>query len=91
MFAEDTPCCSHKFPECADYVLCTANERMIRRLMAGDHTEPLTAEQREWLMDEADRAGEGSYPKEEAKDLSDAELARRTLSAWADYVQSNCM
>lgn len=91
MFAEDTPCCSNKYPECEQYMPCTANERMIRRIIAGDHKEPLTAEEREWLLDEADRAGEGSYPKEEARAHSDVDLARRTLDAWADYVRSNCM
>lgn len=91
MFPETTPCCSNKFPECDHMVLCSANERMIRRIIAGDHTEPLTEEQREWLIDEAEHAGEGSCPREEAFGLSDVELSKRTINAWADYVRSNCL
>jgi len=89
MFLEQTPCCSNVTPEC--YGQCTADERMIRRIIAGDHTDPLTPEQRQYLIEEADRAGEGAYPAEEAKDLTDAELAKWTLNAWADYVRSNCL
>lgn len=89
MFSETTPCCSNITPEC--YGQCTADERMVRRIIAGDHTEPLTDDQRQYLIEEADRAGEGSYPAEEAISMTDVELAKRTLNAWADYVQSNCL
>lgn len=89
MFPETTPCCSDVTPEC--YGQCTADERMIRRIIAGDHTEPLTNEQRQYLIEEADRAGEGAYPSEEAKGLTDVELAKWTLNAWSDYVRSNCL
>lgn len=91
MFADTTPCCSNKFPECENYIPCTANERMIRRILAGDYKEPLTPEQREWLIEEADRSGEGAYPREEGAKLSDIDLAKWTLNAWSDYVKSNCL
>ena len=89
MFSETTPCCSNVTPECCGQ--CTANERMIRRIIAGDHAEPLTADQRQYLIEEADRAGEGAYPAEEANGLTDVELAKWTLNAWSDYVRSNCL
>jgi len=91
IFPEDTPCCSQKYPECFFDGVCGPNERMIRRIIVGDHTSPLTAEQREWLIEEADRAGEGSYPREDAESLSDVELARWTMSAWQAYVRNNCL
>jgi hypothetical protein len=51
---------------------------------------PMTPEQRAWCIDEADRAGEGSFKREDLEQLTDRDLAADVLRAWTDYVRSNC-
>lgn len=83
-------CC--KGPEHETECVCSPDERVIRAYIRGDASlPPMTAEEREWCLDEADRSGEGAYPREEAEGFTDQELAKRVLNAWNDYVRSNCM
>lgn len=90
IFPESTPCCSDKFAQCSDFIACNTAERALRRYVAGDEMPPLTPEQREELLADADYCGEGSFPREEAKDFSDKDLAKWTLDAWLEYARSNC-
>ena len=72
--------------------LCGQKERVLRAFSEGRDTgRQMTPEEREWCLDESDKAGEGSYPREEAVDFSDKDLAMRVLYAWRDYVRSNCI
>jgi hypothetical protein len=45
----------------------------------------MTLEQRQWCIQEADSAGEGSWSEAELIKLNDQELANAVLRAWADY------
>lgn len=83
----NAPCCSGWKADC----ICSHEERVLRAYSDGHLFEPMTQEQREWCLDEADRAGEGSYPADEARGYDDAEHASRVLMAWNDYVKSNCV
>jgi hypothetical protein len=49
----------------------------------------MTAEEREWCVQEADWAGEGSYNKEELSAMTDKDLANSVLHAWLEYVRSH--
>jgi len=91
IFPEDTACCSVEFPDCGAFGPCTTNERALRRYIQGDPMPPLTSEQRDELLADADSCGEGSFPREEAKDFSDKDLCKWTLDAWWAYVRSNCL
>lgn len=71
--------------------LCGHNERVLRAYSEGRYISPMTDGQREWCLDESDRAGEGSYPREEAIGFTDQDLAKRVLYAWSNYVNSNCL
>ncbi|MBU1249469.1 MAG: hypothetical protein KKB70_12265 [Proteobacteria bacterium] len=51
----------------------------------------MTAGERQWCIDEADRAGEGAYPPKDTQGLDDKALAKTVLMAWADYVSCNCL
>jgi hypothetical protein len=82
---KQTQCCSRG----CEIIVCEADERLVRCIINGEHKAPLTQGQREWLINEADWAGEGSYPAEEAGELTDVELAKRTLSAWQEYVHTH--
>jgi hypothetical protein len=70
---------------------CRENEAALRHLAYYGFAEPMTPEQRAWCIDEADRAGEGTYRREDLEKLSDQELAKTVLQAWWDYVRSNCL
>lgn len=74
-----------------DCSMCAEHEQFIRHYMHGPVLGPMTEEEREWCIEEADRSGEGSYPREETEGLSDQDLAKATYSAWREYVQCNCM
>lgn len=83
----------HQFATCCQLegpCVCGDEERVLRAYSEGRYIETMTKEQREWCLDEADHAGEGSYPKKEAEGLSDAMLAKWVLQAWSDYVRSHC-
>lgn len=68
--------------------VCDQVERVIRAYQEGRRIIPLTAEQRAWCVREADRAGEGLYRPAELEALSDRNLARAVLYAWAEYCRS---
>lgn len=70
--------------------VCGAEERVLRAYTEGRYTIPMSPEQREWCLDAAEHAGEGAYPRDEASNFSDSELANWVLDAWNDYVRSNC-
>lgn len=67
---------------------CAPEERVLRAYSAQRYTGPMTPAQRAWCVDEAYRAGEGTYRREELAALSDEDLARTVLSAWVDYCRS---
>lgn len=87
LFADiQLPCaCSQSCAEC----ICGPEEKILRHYASGQNLRPMTAEEREWCVTEADQAGEGAYNREEMKNLSDRDLANTTLSAWSDYVKSH--
>lgn len=71
---------------------CSERERFVRMHMTGATSlAPMTSEQRQWCVDEADLAGEGRYPASKTHNLSDMDLAATVLAAWWDYVRSNCL
>lgn len=85
IFHQEAPCnCHEEIPEHS--CCCTPDERVLRGYAYCGLTEPMTSEQREWCYNEAESAGEGSYPREEAVVLSDCDLAKWVLHAWSDYV-----
>ena len=87
VFSIAVPCCQGDGADC----VCSDNERVIRAYADGLDLPPMTTEQREWCIGEAERNGEGSYPREETERLNDKDLATAVLNAWWDYVRSNCL
>jgi len=76
----------------SDCVVCNDDERFIRNHIHNDGSVPfMTPEEREWAIDEADRAGEGMWSREDLEPMTDSELAKAVLDAWASYVQCNCL
>lgn len=82
-------CCSGQAD--TGYCVCTREESTLRRYSAGETLRPMTGDEREWCVDEADRAGEGYYNKAELSAMDDEALADAVLNAWNMYVQSNCL
>jgi len=82
-------CC--RGPVDTGYCLCSRDESTLRRYSAGEILRPMTAEERAWCVDEADRAGEGYYNSEELTGRNDKDLAGAVLNAWNMYVRSNCL
>ncbi|HQN17709.1 MAG TPA: hypothetical protein PKV86_01155 [Syntrophobacteraceae bacterium] len=77
------------YPQCHDCEFgCGQMERALRHYSAYGYDKPMTSEEREWCIQEADRAGEGSYRREELERYNDQELATAVLRAWADYCRS---
>lgn len=77
---------------CQNGCECGDEERALRRIADGSwELGPMTQDQRQWSIDEANSAGEGSWSTPELEKLSDKELANAVISAWWDYVRSNCM
>lgn len=70
--------------------VCSPREMAVRSYAGGDDIRPMTAEEREDLVGDANRCGEGYYNSKELEAMSDQDLARATLNAWNMYVQSNC-
>lgn len=62
-------CC--RGPVDTGYCMCSRDESTLRRYSAGEALRPMTADERAWCVDEADRAGEGYYsgPLREVDDL----------------------
>jgi hypothetical protein len=88
IFPESTPCCSSKYPECDEYgALCPADERALRRYMAGDPMPKMTEEQRKTLLEEINYCSEGLYSPDDSESCSDKELAWYALLAWRQYVR----
>lgn len=48
-------------------------------------SRPMTAEEREWCIDEADACGEGFYRREDLESMPDEDLAYSVLGAWWMY------
>ena len=71
--------------------VCDDSERALRAYMDNYADTPMTQEQREWCIEEADHCGEGSNPREEGEKLNDRDLAKWTYWAMVAYVQSNCL
>ena len=69
--------------------LCGPEEKVLRAYIRGEALEPMSEAERNWCCAEADRAGEGAYPKAEAVELDDRELARWVISAWSDYAKGS--
>lgn len=82
-------CC--RGPVDTGYCVCTRDESTLRRYSAGEALRPMTADERAWCVDEADRAGEGCYSEPELIAMDDTTLADAVLNAWHMYVQSNCI
>lgn len=70
--------------------ICSDNERAMRHYAYIGVDKPMTEEQREWCVEEADSAGEGYFSLEELNALDDQGLAHAVLQAWSMYVSSNC-
>jgi hypothetical protein len=68
--------------------ICHPDECVLRHYAYTDYRVPMTQEQREWCIREADHAGEGYYSREELAGYKDKELDRAVLNAWNMYVQS---
>ncbi len=74
---------------CDTDCLCGDQERALRHITGGTWPHgPMTPEQRQWCIEEADRAAEGALKASELDLLPDADLARSVLFAWADYARS---
>jgi len=82
---KNAPCCQG--PN-STVCICGAEERIIRAYILGEVTEPMTASQRMWCIDEAVYAGEGLYGREELSVMPDKELAGCVLTAWIEYANS---
>lgn len=82
-------CC--RGPVDTGYCVCTRDESTLRRYAAGETLRAMTPDERQWCIDEADRAGEGFYKSAELSAMDDQELAGAVLNAWHMYVQSNCI
>ena len=77
------------FPHCqACEYGCGHKEGAMRHYADYGYDKPMTSEEREWCIQEADRAGEGTYRREELEGYSDQGLAEAVLRAWADYCRS---
>lgn len=83
----DSPCvCSGGYSDCS----CPQDERALRNISSGAWPHgPMTAEQRQWCVDEADRAAEGAMDTQVLSELPDRDLASDTLNAWWNYARSN--
>lgn len=81
--------CTNGVPSCGG--VCDDKEIFVRYYALGPSTVPMTAGERQWCIDEADRAGEGAYPPKDTQGLDDKALAKTVLMAWADYVSCNCL
>lgn len=77
-------CCSGDTTAC----VCGIEERVIRAYSEGRYAVPMTAEQREFCIWEADKCGEGMYSREELQGYSDQALASAVLDAWDAYCKS---
>lgn len=79
-------CCQGGTTDC----YCTSTESALRRYASHPTSlRPMTADEREWCVGEADRCAEGGYKKTELEAMSDSDLARAVLTAWHQYVQSH--
>lgn len=87
----NVPCCMAPEDRGEDFNCACGDAERVLRAYLGGNMRLMTLEEREWCLEEADHAGEGSYPRAEAEGFSDAELAARVIHAWSDYVRSNCL
>jgi hypothetical protein len=72
--------------------VCGEEEHVLRLISSNKWPHgPMTEEQRQWCIREADSAGEGSWSEAELLKLNDQDLAHAVLQAWRDYIQSNCL
>lgn len=76
----ETICCSPDYPGGCQ---CSPSERALRAWKAHHDLPDMTAEQREFCLQEIDRI-EG-YRRKDYEAEDDADLANTTLNAWTDY------
>lgn len=69
--------------------LCTSIEIFIRYYIHATDPEPMTPEEREWCVKDADQSAEGALRVQDLIQLSDKDLAKAVLSSWQMYVTSN--
>ena len=74
------PCCM--FSRADENCRCGPDERVLRAILAGSVTAPMTRHQRAWCIAEVAR-GEGNR-RQDVEDLGDQDLARAVLGAWLD-------
>ena len=86
VFDADVGCCC-EVVRCQ----CAPEERVLRAYSDLRYTKPMTEAQRRWCVDEADRAGEGEYRREDLEKMPDDQLADTVLMAWWHYVQCNVL
>lgn len=72
----------------SDMSTCNHTECVIHAYANNTIKTPMTTQQRQWLVQEANKAGEGSFPPNIGYTLTDQKLAQWTLEAWLQYVQS---
>lgn len=87
IFTLQVSCCQDDGP-----CICGDEERVLRHYTyAPIDLQPMTPEQREWCIQEADSAAEGAWSRDDLVKLSDRELADAVLRAWKDYAVSQGM
>lgn len=75
-----------------DTCACGPQEKHLRLIADGRWANgKMTAEQREWCIDEAVSAGEGAYRRDELVSVPDDQLARTVLDAWRYFARSQGM
>lgn len=88
VFNHNLPCVCYVHTDEFNDCLCSPDECVLRHYAYKGFAEPMTAEQRDWCIREANYFGEGPYSPEELKNYSDRDLATAVLGAWNDYVRS---
>jgi hypothetical protein len=80
------PCCCEGYP--AEMCACGDEEKVLRFIKATDGR--MDAEQRAWCVDQIRWVGDNTTQPTDAEieAMSAKELARTTLGAWSDYVNS---
>lgn len=68
--------------------MCDRTDQVLRLYAAGSGQRPMTAEERAYLVDCAQRAAEGALKADDLRALDDAELARSTLWALDEYARN---
>lgn len=86
MFDDQLPCHCFDIQEQQPCV-CSQRELVLRHYAYSNYDRPMTKEERQWCIEEADSAGEGYYNETELQGMTDKKLAYAVLNAWNMYVQ----